>query len=50
VFEGAGYKAKGLFRAQMDCKMFHKGIVGFCQACTRGLEAMLHYYAGEEVE
>ncbi len=50
VFEGAGYKAKGLFRAQMDCKMFHKGIVGFCKACTRGLEAMLRYYTGEEVK
>ena len=49
VFEGAGYKAKGLFRAQMDCKMFHKGLVGFCRACTRGLEAMLDYYTGEEV-
>jgi len=50
VFEGAGYKAKGLFRSEMDCKMFHKGLVGFCRTCTRGLEAVLHYYAGEEVE
>lgn len=50
LFEGAGYKAKGLFRPQIDCKMFHKGLVGFCTVCTRSLEAMLHYYAGEEVE
>jgi hypothetical protein len=49
LFEGAGYKAKGLFRPQMDCKMFHKGLIGFCEVCTRSLEAMLRYYTGEEV-
>lgn len=49
LFEGAGYKAKGLYRSQMDCKMFHKGLVGFCAVCTRSLEAMLAYYCGQEV-
>jgi hypothetical protein len=50
AFEGAGYKAKGLYRPQKDCKMFHKGLVGFCAVCTRSLEAMLHYYTGEKIE
>ena len=49
VFEGAGYKAKGLYRPQEDCKMFHKGLVPFCAVCTRSLEAMMRYYTGEEL-
>jgi len=49
LFEGAGYKAKGLFRPQKDCKMFHKGLVGFCKVCSRSLVSMLHYYTGEEL-
>ena len=49
LFEGAGYKAKGLYRPQEDCKMFHKGLVPFCAVCTKSLEAMMHYYTGEEL-
>jgi hypothetical protein len=49
LFEGAGYKTKGLFRPQKDCKMFHKGLVGFCQVCTQALVSMLHYYTGEDL-
>lgn len=48
LFEGAGYKAKGLYRPQRDCKMFHKGLVPFCRVCTRSLEAMTRYYTGED--
>jgi hypothetical protein len=50
AFEGAGYKAKGLFRPQLDCKMFHKGLVGFCEVCGTAIEDMMRYYAGEELE
>lgn len=49
AFEGAGYKAKGLFRPQKDCKMFHKGLVGFCAVCSRALQNMVRYHAGQEV-
>lgn len=49
AFEGAGYKAKGLFRPQRDCKMFHKGLVEFCAVCRRSLERMVRYYSGEEL-
>ncbi|MCU0691030.1 MAG: M64 family metallopeptidase, partial [Polyangiaceae bacterium] len=50
AFEGAGYKAKGLFRPQADCKMFHKGLVDFCAVCSKSLAAMVRYYAGENLE
>lgn len=50
AFEGAGYKAKGLFRPQKDCKMFHKGLVGFCAVCSRALQNMVRYHAGQEVQ
>ena len=49
LFEGAGYKAKGLYRPQLDCKMFHKGLVPFCRVCAKSLEAMMRYQAGEEL-
>ena len=48
AFEGAGYKAKGLYRPARDCKMFHKGLVEFCAVCRRSLESMVRYYTGEE--
>jgi len=50
LFEGAGYKAKGLYRPQEDCKMFHKGLVGFCQVCTRAITDMVSYYSGAEIQ
>ncbi len=49
AFEGAGYKAKGLFRPQHDCKMFHKGLVEFCAVCSRSLERMVRYYSNEDL-
>ena len=50
LFEGAGYKAKGLYRPQADCKMFHKGLVEFCAVCRKSIEAMTRYYAGEDLQ
>ena len=48
LFEGAGYKARGLYRSQQDCKMFHKGLVPFCAVCSKSIEKMIRYYAGED--
>ncbi len=45
LFEGAGYKAKGLFRAQLDCKMKGKGHVGFCRVCARAIGRMIGLYS-----
>jgi hypothetical protein len=48
LFEGAGYKEKGLFRGYLDCKMFHKGLVPFCPVCRRSIEQMIEYYTDGE--
>jgi IgA Peptidase M64/Peptidase M64 N-terminus len=45
LFEGAGYKAKGLFRAQQDCKMKGKGHVDFCRVCANAIAAMIRLYS-----
>jgi hypothetical protein len=45
AFEGAGYKAKGLYRPYRDCKMFHKGLVPFCPVCARAFDLVIGLYA-----
>jgi len=37
VFEGAGYSSEGVYRAELDCIMFTKGLKRFCAACARGI-------------
>lgn len=44
VFEGAGYKAKGLYRPYRDCRMFHKGRVPFCPVCAASFETVIRLY------
>jgi len=48
LFEGAGYKPKGLYRPALDCKMFHKGLVPFCPVCARSIEKMIDFFTGGE--
>ena len=45
LFEGAGYKAKGLYRAQLDCKMKGKGHVDFCRVCADATARMIKLYS-----
>jgi len=47
LFEGAGYKSKGLYRGFFDCRMFHKGSVPFCPVCEKAIEKMIQYYTGK---
>jgi hypothetical protein len=47
VFEGAGYAAKGLYRAQIVCIMIGNPKMEFCAVCRRGIGAMIDYYAGK---
>jgi hypothetical protein len=49
VFEGAGYKAKGLFRPTRDSKMHHKGLLPFGPVNEAAIVRMIHYFTGEEV-
>jgi IgA peptidase M64/peptidase M64-like protein len=49
VFEGAGYKAKGLYRGTRDSKMFHKGLLPFGPINEAAIETMIRYYTEAEV-
>jgi hypothetical protein len=44
AFEGAGYSSQGLYRSQLDCIMFTKGIKPFCAACKRGIIEVIERY------
>ena len=37
VFEGAGYSSEGVYRSELDCIMFTKGLKRFCAACSAGV-------------
>ncbi|HEX2123068.1 MAG TPA: M64 family metallopeptidase, partial [Thermoanaerobaculia bacterium] len=45
AFEGAGYEAKGLYRPEVDCIMFTRDEVGFCDVCSRAIERMIDMYS-----
>jgi len=44
AFEGAGYSSEGMFRSQLDCIMFTKGVKPFCAACRRGIVEIIQRY------
>jgi len=37
AFEGAGYKARGLYRPSTDCIMFTRNLDRFCPVCARAI-------------
>lgn len=41
VFEGAGYCSTGVYRSQLDCIMFSKGLKDFCAACGTAVREMI---------
>ncbi|MFH2007120.1 MAG: M64 family metallopeptidase [bacterium] len=45
LFEGAGYRPKGLYRSQLDCKMKGKGHVSFCKVCAAAIARMIELYS-----
>jgi hypothetical protein len=45
AFEGAAYRAKGIYRPQTDCIMFTRDDVGFCRVCSRAIERVIDQYA-----
>jgi hypothetical protein len=45
AFEGANYEAKGYFRPQVDCIMFTRDRVPFCEVCRRAIERVIDLYA-----
>jgi hypothetical protein len=44
AFEGAGYEATGLYRPEVDCIMFSRNHVGFCEVCRRAIERIIAMY------
>ena len=45
AFEGAGYRAKGLYRPEADCIMFTRNPDSYCRVCVRGIEKVIDLYA-----
>lgn len=46
AFEGAGYRAKGLYRSSTDCIMFTRNPERFCPVCSRAIERVIDWQAG----
>ena len=46
AFEGAGYKAKGLYRPSTDCIMFTRNMDRFCPVCARAIERVIDAAVG----
>ena len=45
AYEGAGYCAEGMYRAELDCIMFTKGLKAFCAACAAGIREVVTRYS-----
>jgi hypothetical protein len=45
AFEGAGYETRGLYRPELDCIMFSRNPVPFCEVCRRAIERIIELYA-----
>jgi len=44
VFEGGGYYSNGIYRPSMDCIMFSRNPVGFCDVCQEAINQMIDLY------
>jgi hypothetical protein len=44
AFEGAGYRARGLYRPAIDCLMFTRNPDAFCPVCARAIERVIALY------
>lgn len=44
AFEGAGYRAKGLYRPSVDCIMFSRNPDYYCPVCARAIERIIRLY------
>jgi hypothetical protein len=45
AFEGANYEAKGYYRPQIDCIMFARNDVPFCEVCRWAIERIIALYS-----
>jgi hypothetical protein len=47
LFEGAMYRAKGIYRPAFDCAMKSKTCAEFCPVCQRAIERMILFNCGQ---
>ncbi len=45
AFEGASYEVRGLYRPEIDCIMFSRNMLTFCEVCRRALERIIDLYS-----
>ena len=48
VYEGAGYRIKGIYRPAQECRMRMNECEAFCPVCSRALVRMIEYYTDGE--
>lgn len=48
AFEGAGYRARGLYRPTTDCMMFTRNVDYFCPVCSRAIENVIDQVIGRQ--
>jgi hypothetical protein len=46
AFEGASYRARGLYRPSSDCIMFSRNLDRFCPVCARAIERVIDQRIG----
>ncbi len=44
VYEGGGYKSKGVWRGCENCRMRTNTAAGFCPVCQRAIERIIRFY------
>ncbi|MDE6341853.1 MAG: IgA Peptidase M64 [Muribaculaceae bacterium] len=47
VFEGGGYKAKGVYRPSVTCRMRDNHNPTFCPVCEDAIRKMIEFYTGD---
>jgi len=47
VFEGAGYKSKGIYRPAPDCRMKTNRAPAFCAVCSQAVEERIRFLTAE---
>lgn len=47
LFEGGGYRTKGIYRPSYDCRMRTNNAPGFCTVCEKAVEKMIIFLTEE---
>jgi hypothetical protein len=45
AFQGAGYDSEGLYRPELDCRMFSKSMAPFCRVCQEAIKRVILFYS-----